>query len=109
MTFPGFALRSGKVMRKHWIWCLICAVFGLLLAVCGLGVPAHLRAVDISVLQEAGAQTPGLIEQGLTLVRQNKLGAAQLLLRAAADEGVPDRDEGMGRGRGCAFPSSLRP
>ena len=88
-------------MRKHWIWCLICAVFGLLLAVCGLGVPAHLRAVDISVLQEAGAQTPGLIEQGLTLVRQNKLGAAQLLLRAAADEGVPD-----GQGLGAAITNS---
>lgn len=55
----------------------------------GLVVPAHLRAVDARVLQQAGRNTPALIEQGLALVKQDKLGAAQLLLRAAQEEG-PD-------------------
>ena len=54
-------------------------------------MPAHLRAVDASVLQEAGRNTPALIEQGLALVRQDKLGAAQLLLQAGQEEGLPDR------------------
>ena len=63
----------------------------LLLLICGLVVPAHLRAVDGSVLREAGRRTMPLIEQGMALVKQNKLGAAQLLLVAAQTEGLPDR------------------
>ena len=69
----------------------MCAIPGLLMLVCGLLVPAHLRAVDVSVLPKAGRNTVALIEQGLTLVRQNKLGAAQLLLRAGQEEGLPDQ------------------
>ena len=72
-------------------WFLLCAISGALMVVCGLVVPAHLRAVDACVLQQAGRNTPALIEQGLALVKQNKLGAAQLLLRAAQEEGLPDR------------------
>ncbi len=70
-------------------WFLLCAISGALLVVDGLVVPAHLRAVDARVLQQAGRNTPALIEQGLALVKQDKLGAAQLLLRAAQEEG-PD-------------------
>ena len=78
-------------MMRRLTGFLICAIPGLLMLVCGLLVPAHLRAVDASVLQKAGRNTAALIEQGLTLVRQNKLGAAQLLLQAAQAEGLPDR------------------
>ncbi len=77
-------------MRRP-IWFLICALVGALLVLCGLVLPAHLRAVDASVLQRAGRNTPPLVEQGLRLVRQNKLGAAQLLLQAAQAEAIPDR------------------
>jgi hypothetical protein len=70
---------------------LLWIIPALLLLVCGVVVPAHLRAVDGSVLREAGRHTAPLIEQGLTLVRQNKLGAAQLLLLAAQTEGLADR------------------
>ena len=74
---------------------LMCAVPALLMLVCGLLVPAHLRAVDACVLQEAGRNTTGLIEQGLSLVEQDNLGAAQLLLQAAQAQGLPDR-QGLG-------------
>ncbi len=69
----------------------MCAVPALLLLACGLLVPAHLRAVDASVLQKAGRNSASLIQQGITLVKQNNLGSAQLLLQAAQAEGCPDR------------------
>lgn len=78
-------------MTSRFIWFLTCAITGALLVAGGLLVPAHLRAVEDSVLKEAGRHTGQLIEQGLTLVKQNKLGAAQLLLQAAQAESVPAR------------------
>jgi hypothetical protein len=65
----------------------------LLLLACGLALPAHLRAVDASVIQKAGGNTIPLIEQGLALVKQDNLGAAQLLLQAAQEEGLPERQK----------------
>jgi hypothetical protein len=70
-----------------FVWCL---VLGLMMLVCGLTVPAHLRAVDSSILQKAGRNSPALVEHGLELVHQNNLGAAQLTLRAAKEHGLPD-------------------
>ena len=78
-------------MTSRFIWFLTCAITGALLVAGGLLVPAHLRAVEDSVLKEAGRHTGQLIEQGLTLVKQNKLGAAQLLLQVAQAESVPAR------------------
>ena len=78
-------------MTSRFIWFLTCAITGALLVAGGLLVPAHLRAVEDSVLKEAGRHTGQLIEQGLTLVTQNKLGAAQLLLQVAQAESVPAR------------------
>ena len=69
---------------------LMCAVPALLMLACGLLVPAHLRAVDPCVLKEAGRDTPGLIQQGLSFVGQENLGAARLLLQAAQEQGLPD-------------------
>jgi len=71
---------------KCWLWFLACVTLGLVMLVCGLLVPAHLRAVNVSVIQKAGRNTPALIEQGLALVNENELGAAQLLLTAAQAE-----------------------
>jgi hypothetical protein len=78
-------------MTSRFIWFLICAISGALLVAGGLLVPAHLRAVEASVLKEAGRHTGQLVEQGVELVKQNKLGAAQLLLLAAQEEDVSAR------------------
>jgi len=77
-------------MKRRLIWFLVCAAAGVVLAVSGLLLPAHLRAVDASVLRVAGRNTPSLVEQGRTLVNQNKLGAAQLVLQVGRAEGVAD-------------------
>ena len=67
---------------------LLCAIPGLLMLAGGLVVPAYLRAVDVGVLQRAGRNTTTLVAQGLALVRENQLGAAQLLLQAAQEVGA---------------------
>ena len=72
---------------------LICAILGLLLLLCGLLVPAHLRAVDVRVLQQAGQGTTTLISDGLALINDKRLGAAQLILQAAHQKGLPDEDK----------------
>jgi hypothetical protein len=70
---------------------LLCAIPAALMLACGLMVPAHLRAVDACVLKEAGRNTRSLIQQGLSFVGQDNLGAAQLLLAAAQDQRLPER------------------
>jgi len=80
-------------MTRRVIGFLLCAIPGLLLLACGLALPAHLRAVDASVIQKAGRNTIPLIEQGLALVKQDNLGAAQLLLQTAQEEGLPERQK----------------
>ncbi len=60
---------------------------------CGLLVPVHLRAVEQSVLQAAGKKTPSLVNEGLALAALNKLGAAQLILKSAQQEQLPEREK----------------
>src|ERR1051326_8798430 len=76
----------------RWIYCFICAALGVALFACGLHVPAHLRAVDASVLKKAG-RDKGLVAQGLALAHDKKLGAAQLLSKAARTESLPDQQQ----------------
>ena len=78
-------------MMSRWLWALGCMVSGLLLLFCGLLVPAYLRAVDVSVVQRAGWNTPALTGQGLSLVSQQNLGVARLFLEAAQAEGITGR------------------
>lgn len=59
----------------------------------GLLIPAHLRAVDARVIEKAGKKTTALVEEGLKQTGENKLGAAQLLLRAADEETIPGREQ----------------
>ncbi|HTL56434.1 MAG TPA: hypothetical protein VL361_12195 [Candidatus Limnocylindrales bacterium] len=75
------------------VWFLICAIFGLLMLFCGLSLPAHLRAVDARILQTAGRNTPGLITDGLSLVNEKKLGAAQLIAQAAQKKGFLEEEK----------------
>ena len=78
---------------SRWVGLFFCGILGLVMLLCGLLVPAHLRAVNVSVLQLAGRNTPAVVEQGLALVNQNRLGAAQLLAQVAREERLPGRDK----------------
>ena len=81
------------IAMSRWILFSMCAVAGLLLLACGWLVPAHLQAVDVGVLQQAGAGTPNLAARGLQYTREKNLGAAQMILQVAGKEHVPDRDQ----------------
>jgi hypothetical protein len=89
LNFRGFAVRSEEGMTNRKARFLLCAIAGLLLVAGGLALPAYLRAVDAGVLQRAGRNTTALVQQGLALVRENQLGAAQLLLQAGQEGGLP--------------------
>jgi len=78
---------------SRWVTSLACAVLGVVLVCLALMLPAHLRAVDVAVVQKAGRHTPGLISRGLELVSQNQLGAAQLLMHAARQERLAGREK----------------
>ena len=65
-----------------------CVIVGLGALAFGLLMPAHLRAVDVSVIERAGRNTPALVDRGISLVSERKLGAAKLLLDAARREGL---------------------
>src|SRR5712675_2409571 len=78
---------------NRWVWFLVCAILGLIMLGLGLLMPTHLRAVDSRVLEKAGRKTTGLTAEGLRFARDKKLGAAQLLFRAAEEEDdIPGRD-----------------
>jgi len=79
-------------MKVRWPGFLICAILGLVLLVCGLLIPAYLRAVDASVIEKAGRSTTALLGQGRALAEAKKLGAAQMLMRAARTAGIPGWD-----------------
>jgi hypothetical protein len=79
-------------MRRS-VWILFCAILGLTMLLLGLLVPAHLRAVDSSVIERAGWNTRSLVEHGLELAGEKNLGAAELLLDAARAKGLPAQDE----------------
>jgi hypothetical protein len=78
---------------NRWVLFSICAIIGLVMLACGLLVPMHLRAVDASVIELAGQKTAALVDQGLALVAEKKLGPAQLLLQAARQERILGREK----------------
>lgn len=78
---------------KRWVLILLCGLLGLLLLGWGLRVPAHLRAVDRSVLAAAGKHTLTLTAKGLDLAGRKNLGAAQLFAQTAQAAGVSDGDK----------------
>ncbi len=79
-------------MKIRWPGFLICASLGLVMLVCGLLIPAYLRAVDASIIQRAGRNSPALLQQGRTLAGAKRLGAAQMLMLAARTAGIPGWD-----------------
>src|SRR5581483_5560401 len=82
-----------QLAMNRWAWFSICAVLGMVMLICGLLVPMHLRVVDASVIERAGRNTPALVEQGLALAQKQQLGAARLLLQAAEAEDIPHREK----------------
>ncbi len=72
---------------------MACALLGAVMLVCGLLVPAHLRAVDASVIAAAGRNTPALVSQAQLLLSQNLLGPAQLFAEVASPDAFPDREK----------------
>src|SRR6266404_2771139 len=77
---------------NRWVSFCVCAILGLLMLACGLLIPVHLRSVDAAVIQKAGRRTTELVETGTSLVNEKKLGAAQLLLKAAQQERLLGRE-----------------
>ncbi|MCI0536813.1 MAG: hypothetical protein L0Z50_16470 [Verrucomicrobiales bacterium] len=78
---------------NHPIRIFIWAICGLILAVCASLVPAHFRAVDIKVIESAGAGTPSIVQSGINLLNLEKPEAARILAQAAAILGKPGHDQ----------------
>src|SRR5262245_44028675 len=78
---------------SRWVTSLVCAIIGLVLLGLGLLIPAHLRAVDGTVVQQAGDRTMSLVTRGLLLAGQNQLGAAQLITQTARQERLSGREK----------------
>jgi hypothetical protein len=78
---------------SRWVTSVVCTILGLVMLAFGLSIPAHLRAIDGSVVQQAGAKTQSLVARSLELVSENQLGAAQLLSQAARQEHLPGREK----------------
>lgn len=78
---------------RRFIWFLICALLGIGLLAAGVLIPVHLRAVDARVLQRAGQGSPSLVDQGLALAKESKLGAAQLILQGSQQQRLPGSEK----------------
>jgi hypothetical protein len=79
--------------KMKWVRFLACCFAGLTLLACGLLVPAHLRAVDAGVVQNAGKNSFTLHGQIRTLIEKGDLGTAQILAQAAQAAELPDSDQ----------------
>ena len=67
----------------RWVGLILCAILGLVMLICGLLVPAHLRAVDVGVIESAGRKSRTLVEEGIALLNQQEIGAAEMVCQAA--------------------------
>jgi hypothetical protein len=78
---------------KRWVWFTLCVVLGLLLFFCGWLIPAHLRAMELPVLQQAGRNSTSLVGRGVSLVHIGQYGAGEIILHAAQRAQLPDTNE----------------
>ncbi len=56
-------------------------------------MPIYLRAADASVIQQAGENSPGVIERGLALMGEKKFGASEMLLQTALQEKITGNEK----------------
>ena len=78
---------------RRFILFIVCLLLGLGMLVAGLVIPMHLRAVDAKVLRHGGQGSRTLVQQGLELTRESKVGAAQLILAEAQQQHLPGAAE----------------
>jgi hypothetical protein len=76
---------------SRWFWFCVCLAIGLVLLLCGLLMPMHLRSVEVSVLWKAGRDTTTLSDRGLGLLGETNLGGALLLSQTAQKDQLPGR------------------
>jgi len=96
-------------MKSQWPAVLTYVILGLVMLVCGLLMPAYLRAVDASIIERASRNGAALVEQERTLVTTKRLGAAQMLMLAARAVGIPGWDR-LGEAvtnQACQYPDAL--
>ena len=75
----------------RWTSFVFCAAGGVLMITAGWLMPIYLRAVDANVLERAGRNTPGLVNEGVKLAGKNR-DAARLMLEAAQLKELPGRE-----------------
>ncbi|HWD92954.1 MAG TPA: hypothetical protein VG938_11475 [Verrucomicrobiae bacterium] len=78
---------------NRWAWFTICVLLGLLLLAGGWLMPAHLRAIEPSVLQRAGQNSSSLTGRGMELTHIGQFGAAELVSSAATRAKLPSAGE----------------
>ena len=91
LTWASRLWNFNRAMNR-WVWFFGCVILGLLALGFGWLVPAHLRAVDSAVLERAGRKTPSLAERGLQLLREGKLGPAEMVCRTVQEQRLPGRE-----------------
>src|SRR5512133_240173 len=89
--------------RVIWFWMAV--LMGIVLLICGYLVPAHIRAIDASVLHAAGRSTTSLSARAMELLQDRQLGPAQLLLEIIRAEGLGKQGAGS---RGEVSPLLIR-
>src|SRR5262245_14213087 len=77
---------------NRWVWFFGCVILSVLALGFGWLVPAHLRATDAAVLERAGRKTPSLLERGQQLLKEGKLGPAEMLCRTAQEQHLTGRE-----------------
>src|SRR4051794_24629116 len=78
-------------MLRRWLSFLLCILLGVLSVLLGYVVPAHLRATDARLAQQAGKNSPSLIDCAGQLLSEKRLGAAEMLCTAAESLSLPNR------------------
>lgn len=77
---------------KRWILLFLCLAGCVIFVTLGLLMPAHLQAVDETVLARAGAKSTSLVEHGLSLANEGNHGAASIVLQAAVNAGTTNTE-----------------
>jgi len=75
---------------KRVLWLLSFVIVGLVLIALGLTIPANFRGLDARVVLNEKGTSPSVVDEGLALVSQGKIGPAVMLLEAARREKLPE-------------------
>lgn len=78
---------------KRWDAIFICAFAAAAFFAVGLFVPAHLRAVDQRIIERAGTGSFTLTACGIALARENNPDCAEMILRAAREQNLPESNQ----------------